>query len=427
MRTRGIPLAWSIAALAAQSLGLATPALAANSTDVTFAYTGDEQSWVVPAGVTNLHIDLVGAPGGGIPGGGAAGGLGARVQGDLAVSEGATFYVEVGGNGTDGDANGASTSGGFNGGGDGGGSDAAIRGAGSGGGASDLRTITRSDGSSLNSRLIVAAGGGGAGTNGKGGDGGSAGADTLSAFGGGAGTATAGGTGGTGDSSGSNGISGAGGAGALAQGPGGGGGGGLFGGGGGGGSSAGPGAGGGGGSSYTGGATNTTVATDATGTPSVTITYAIGSPGTGTVDAVVTMASSAVCLQLSTTSIDFGTRQFGDIGVAATPGVTVTNCGGISESVLANGTDASGSGPTTWTLNDTGTCAGGTLPTDNYGLTIERQDNMAQTRLGTAGRSIATLSGGAALDNLARIDTPCPGGSGAGVVMSMQIVFLATE
>ena len=99
----------------------------------------------------------------------------------------------------------------------------------------------------------------------------------------------------------------------------------------------------------------------------------------------------------------------------------------ITESVLAHGTDATGNGPTTWTLNDTGSCAAATLPTDNYALAIERQDTNAQVRLGTANKSLASLAGGAALDQLARIDTPCPGGSGAGIVMTMHIVFVATE
>jgi hypothetical protein len=169
------------------------------------------------------------------------------------------------------------------------------------------------------------------------------------------------------------------------------------------------------------------VAVDSTGTPSITLTYTPPSPTTGTVDATVTMAQSVVCLEVSTGSIDFGTRQFGDTGVAASPQVTVANCGGISESVLAHGTDATGAGPTTWTLNDTGTCAGGTLATNDYGLALERQDTLDSVRLSSANKTLQTLGNGSSVDELARIDTPCPGSNGAGVQMSMQIVFVATE
>ena len=67
MRPRSIALAASVAALAAHSLGLASPARAATPVDVPFAYTGAEQSWVVPAGVTTIHVDLIAGKGGSEP------------------------------------------------------------------------------------------------------------------------------------------------------------------------------------------------------------------------------------------------------------------------------------------------------------------------------------------------------------------------
>jgi hypothetical protein len=121
-----------------------------------FTFTGDEQNYTVPAGVTSIDVDADGGLGGG-SGGGYAG----AAQGTLAVSPGEMLYVEVGGS-----AQGAT--GGWNGGGNGGhGGGVNNESAGSGGGgASDIRTCSRYAGScngtgTLASRLIVGAGAGG--------------------------------------------------------------------------------------------------------------------------------------------------------------------------------------------------------------------------------------------------------------------------
>lgn len=153
---------------------------AADSTLVscTFGFSGNAQSFTVPAGVRSINVDALGASGGD----GSSrdphplGGLGAQVEGTLAVTPGVTLQVNVGGQGgTDG-----STTGGWNGGGGGGGRCGSCRDVsvgGGGGGASDVR-----DGSdALADRLLVAAGGGGGG-----GDG-----DSLSSGPGGAGGASA--------------------------------------------------------------------------------------------------------------------------------------------------------------------------------------------------------------------------------------------
>jgi Lamin Tail Domain len=141
---------------------------------VTFTYTGGEQTYTVPAGVTSLQLQAVGANGGdgppsgssgSTPGGSSspiAGGTGGMVIGDLAVAAGAAIapgdelYVAVGGTAT-------GNRGGFNVGGH------AQGNAGGGGGATEVRTCSRTATScpygvpSLLTRLIVAAGGGGAG------------------------------------------------------------------------------------------------------------------------------------------------------------------------------------------------------------------------------------------------------------------------
>ncbi len=226
----------------------------------TFVFTGAEQTFVVPAGVTSVEVEAVGAAGadgeltvsGQLAG---PGGAGASVTGTLVVTPGEILYVEVGGVGQ---CNGSGSAG----------AGTQARG-GDGGGASDVRRVPVGDEggtfcgaqsmSSLDSRMIVAAGGGGGGggrsndgSTSEGGAAGQPGEDEWFAFGGGAGTAVAGGAGGTGSlgADGGPGGPGTGGAGgASSAGSGGGGGGGLYGGGGGeGGDLAPAGAGGGGGS-----------------------------------------------------------------------------------------------------------------------------------------------------------------------------------
>jgi trimeric autotransporter adhesin len=169
----------------------------------TFEYTGAEQTFKVPAGVTSITVTATGGSGG--AGGGyfgsdsAPGGLAERVKATIAVTPGQRLAIFVGGDGSDG---------GFNGGGASGPS------YGIGGGASDVRR----GGDNLGDRIIVGAGGGGGGSDGTclfttcgytpggpGGPGGGrhgrpgiSGGGSGAGTGGGGGSRTAGGTGGTG-------------------------------------------------------------------------------------------------------------------------------------------------------------------------------------------------------------------------------------
>ena len=214
----------------------------------TFTFTGFEQFWDVPTGVTTVDVVAIGASGGTGSFTGKAAGKGAVRSATLPVVPGQRLWIAVGGTGQSSPGTSAAgAAGGFNGGAAGG---SGLTGGGGGGGASDVRTVSRSVGGSLGSRLIVAAGGGGSGGGGAfggavGGDADLAGGTTGGgAAGGGAGTQSAGGS--------PNGTLGAGGVGAGGSGKdaGGGGGGGLFGGGGGGAPNAAGGGGGGGGSSF---------------------------------------------------------------------------------------------------------------------------------------------------------------------------------
>ena len=188
-------VAWLAVVLAGiLSLGAATAnADSCQSGTKTFAPTGAEQCYIVPANVFGIKVNAVGAPGGtgaqpnnatyASP---AAGGRGATATGILTVYPGETLYVEVGGDGGAGtyNANGNNVPGGsagWDGGAAGGtaslpGIDNGHGSGGGGGGASAVQS--QSCGSScpssgtLSKRLIVAGGGGGGG-----GDTGSAGGD----------------------------------------------------------------------------------------------------------------------------------------------------------------------------------------------------------------------------------------------------------
>jgi hypothetical protein len=261
----------------------ATAATARATTD-TFGYTGAEQTFTVPNGVSSALVSAVGARGGDIGPGGCAGGFGATAAATLSVSPGQVLYVEVGGSGNPPGGGGGAAA--YNGGAQGG---TALYHAAGGGGASDIRTVSNAIAGTLGSRVVTAAGGGGAGSGTSGHDcaggaaAGTGGVGGNGMAGGQPGTSSAGGSGGAGANSGTAGGPGAGGAGGdgpPAQAAGGGGGGGVYGGGGGGASNTG-GGGGGGSSGFGAGTSSTVVGADTSGAPSVSLTYNLPPPGGG--------------------------------------------------------------------------------------------------------------------------------------------------
>ncbi len=193
-----------------------TPPLAATRVTCEFDYTGAAQSFHVPDGVSELDVTAVGGHGGSNDEYG-DGGAAATVTGTVDVDPGADLGVYVGGDG-------GADAGGFNGGGSAGGISGSGGAGSGGGGASDVRS-----GTGLDTRLIVAAGGGG---NGRYNDGGGAGQAGHGTGAGQPGTQTAGGAGGGELNAGGDGTLGVGGDGGYYNG--GAGGGGLYGGGGGG-------------------------------------------------------------------------------------------------------------------------------------------------------------------------------------------------
>ncbi|HET7181293.1 MAG TPA: hypothetical protein VFI15_03585 [Candidatus Limnocylindrales bacterium] len=146
----------------------------------------------------------------------------------------------------------------------------------------------------------------------------------------------------------------------------------------------------------------------------------------GQVDAQVTVSAAAACIELSTGAVDFGTLALGAENQAGAPGITVTNCGDADATIMASGTDATGTGAT-WGLVDSGATCADTLGTDGYHLALENQNAATSTTLSTGSKELGTLGAAATVDHVARIWTACPGSSGAGQVMSMSINYLATS
>lgn len=126
-----------------------------------YFYTGDYQTFKAEY-TGNYVIELWGAQGGSVDG--AAGGKGAYTVGTISLNKDDILYIYVGGEGKATTKNVTENAdGGYNGGG-GSGGDGWSRSFGSGGGATDIRLVSGlwNDTESLASRIMVAAGGGGA-------------------------------------------------------------------------------------------------------------------------------------------------------------------------------------------------------------------------------------------------------------------------
>ena len=262
----------------------------------TFTYTGSQQTFDVPSGVSQVTIRCYGAGGGAGHNFNAAdepGGTGGYGETTISVSGGETLYVYVGEQGVSATSS-SRGAGGWNGGAAGGGNGNAH--GGGGGGASDVRQ----GGTSLSDRVAVGGGGGGGGgafgsdnSTGGGNGGGSSGSDGQEdsfefeyGSAGSGGTQSSGGSGGSAGDAGSNGGSGSFGSGGGGGGgdtyTGGGGGGGYYGGGGGG--SGGNTAGGGGGGSGFGDTLNRGGGNSGDGLVKIEYTSAPASPNNADID-----------------------------------------------------------------------------------------------------------------------------------------------
>ena len=125
----------------------------------TYSYSGSYQTVVVPFGAASMTVTAYGAGGGTVTCSGktCTSGRGAQVTATFSVNVGDTYYVYIGGQG--GISTGANAVGGYNGGGVG--CPLTTCTCSGGSGATDVRTIQGTDTTALNSRIIVAGGGGG--------------------------------------------------------------------------------------------------------------------------------------------------------------------------------------------------------------------------------------------------------------------------
>jgi hypothetical protein len=148
--------------------------------------------------------------------------------------------------------------------------------------------------------------------------------------------------------------------------------------------------------------------------------------GAGSVDGHVTVTRAAACLEISTTAVDFGTLALGAENAPGSPEIVVTNCGDGPESLLASGTNATGTNAS-WTLVDsTETCAD-TLGIDRYHLGLATQAGVPIANLATENKDVGTLATDGSASHSARISTACAGSSGTGATLDMQINYLVTN
>lgn len=145
----------------------------------------------------------------------------------------------------------------------------------------------------------------------------------------------------------------------------------------------------------------------------------------GTVNADVTVAAAAACIQLSDSSVSFGTLPLGAVSQPATPAITVTNCATTSGTLLANGTNASNAAAT-WTLDATQATCEGLLGPYKYHLDLSSAQLPSAVRLSGLPQTVQTLAANQGLSHSILISTACPGSGGAGTTLSMQVTYTAT-
>jgi hypothetical protein len=329
----------------------------ASATTQTFTAAG-AHNFVVPAGVTSIYVNAVGAAGSGCAG--AYGGRGASVTAVVPVSPGEQLYVGVGGVGTTGtgvefcSADGGV--GGFGGGANGGTGLVGTLNATGGGGGGGASVVGPGSASPTFATLLVVAAGGGAAYGRTGGDAGEAG-ESGNAGAGAGGTISVGGAGGAAQSqsstAGAEGTMLAGGAGGngpneLLTSGGGGGGGGYYGGGGGGGAGPGSAGTGGGGSSYViPSATNQIPLAPSSSPAAVTIIYPAPESPTATIFSPAVGATYEFGQSASTNfACNEGSFGLGLVSCTDSTGATTTSggTGKLNTSIL---------GPHTYTVTAT--------------------------------------------------------------------------
>ena len=96
------------------------------------------------------------------------------------------------------------------------------------------------------------------------------------------------------------------------------------------------------------------------------------------------------------------------------------------KSLLASGTNATGTNAT-WTLVDSAETCADTLGTDRYHLGLATQAGVPIANLATENKDVGTLATDGTATHSARISTACAGSSGTGATLDMQINYLVTN
>ena len=158
----------------------------------------------------------------------------------------------------------------------------------------------------------------------------------------------------------------------------------------------------------------------------------------GTIVGTVTANAPAPCIQLSATSLDFGSVSFaanGSDSRAESSGVAVTNCSTAVSTVAIAGTDASGPGGA-WTLTDEWLNCDGRL--NRYGLfTVELPERFSGDYLVSTQRTlhhrrppandgVATFDPTESETFAFQVSMPCVGSVGSGATYSFSIGLTAT-
>ena len=145
----------------------------------------------------------------------------------------------------------------------------------------------------------------------------------------------------------------------------------------------------------------------------------------GTVNATVSV-QDVPCVTVGTPSIDYGTKAFSD-GTLVTGSGTISNvdsCSTAAQTLSAKGSDATGSAGAAWTLVSSFGC--GTGSTNEYRHTV-RNSTGATVTLSLADQAIWNLTSNQQDVSIpTTLIMPCEGSSGAGQVMSMQVILTAT-
>jgi hypothetical protein len=158
----------------------------------------------------------------------------------------------------------------------------------------------------------------------------------------------------------------------------------------------------------------------------------------GTIVGTISVPAVTPCIQISTTSLDFGSASFAAQGAdsrAESAGVGVTNCSTVESGITMTGSDATNAG-STWSLTDDWLNCDGRL--NRYGLfQFELPERFSGQYLITTPRTLVhrrpptndpvqTFAAGESETLGFQVAMPCVGSNGAGQTFTFNIGLTAT-